>query len=88
MGGGVAIRVMTVRPAWVKAVVLYSSMSANAKENATQIYNVFSNRSRELYELRTPENWLMEISPLHFLNRVSAAISVHHSTSDEQVPYA
>jgi uncharacterized protein len=25
---------------------------------------------------------------LYFLNRVSAAISVHHGTLDEQVPYA
>jgi uncharacterized protein len=88
MGGGVAIRVMTLKPAWVKAVVLYGSMSADEKENATQVYEVFSNRSRGLYELQTPEKWLREISPLYFLNRVSAAISVHHGTLDEQVPYA
>jgi uncharacterized protein len=88
MGGGVAIRAMTVKPAWVRAVVLYGSMSADEQENAAQIYNVFSNRSRGLYELQTPEKWLKEISPLYFLNLVSAAISVHHGTLDEQVPYA
>jgi uncharacterized protein len=88
MGGGVSLRVMTVKPAWIKAVVLYGSMSSDEKQNAEQVYNVFSNRSRGLYELRTPQSWLERISPLYFLSRVTAAVSVHHGTLDEQVPYA
>lgn len=87
MGGGISIRVMTVKPSWVRAVVLYGSMSADERQNAEQVYYVFTNRARGLYELQTPREWLERISPLYFLSRVTAAVSVHHGTLDEQVPY-
>jgi uncharacterized protein len=87
MGGGISIRVMTVKPDWVDAVVLYGSMSGDELKNAQQVYNVFSNRTRGLTELRTPQKTLDQISPLKFASRVQAAVSVHHGTRDEQVPY-
>ncbi len=88
MGGGVATRVMVVRPNWVRGVVLYGSMSSDERQNADQLYFVFSNRTRGLFERATPARWLALISPRDFLNRVTAAVSVHHGTLDEQVPYA
>jgi uncharacterized protein len=88
MGGGISIRVMTVKPDWVDAVVLYGSMSGDELKNAQQVYNVFSNRTRGLTELRTSQKILNQISPIKFAARVQAAVSVHHGTRDEQVPYA
>ena len=87
MGGGISIRVMTVKPDWVDAVVLYGSMSGDELKNARQVYYVFSNRARGLTELQTPQNILDQISPLKFASRVQAAVSVHHGVLDEQVPY-
>jgi dipeptidyl aminopeptidase/acylaminoacyl peptidase len=88
MGGGVATRVMVVRPAWVRSVVLYGSMSSDERQNADQVYFVFSNRTRGQFERATPARYFELISPRYFLNRVTAAVSVHHGTLDEQVPYA
>lgn len=88
MGGGIAHRVLTVRPAWFKAAVFYGAMSADERENSERIYNYYSNQSRGMTEYRTPEAWLKLISPLAYLPRVTAKISVHHGTADESVPLA
>ena len=88
MGGGVAHRVLTVRPAWFKAAVFYGAMSADERENSERIYNFYSNQTRGVTEYRTPEKWLELISPLAYLPRVTAKISVHHGAADESVPVA
>jgi uncharacterized protein len=88
MGGGIAQRVLVLRPSWVKAAVLYGAMSSDERENADRIYNFYSNRTRGEFEYNTPEKWLRLISPFYFLSRVTAQISVHHGTADESVPYA
>ena len=88
MGGGIAHRVLTVRPAWFKAAVFYGAMSADERENSERIYNYYSNQSRGVTEYRTSEMWLKRISPLAFLPRVTAKISLHHGTADESVPLA
>ena len=88
MGGGIAHRVLTVRPAWFKAAVLYGAMSADERENSERIYNFYSNQSRGVTEYRTPEAWLKLISPLAYLPRVTAKISVHHGAADASVPLA
>jgi len=88
MGGGIAHRVLTVRPAWFKAAVFYGAMSADERENSERIYNYYSNQSRGMTEYRTPEAWLKLISPLAYLPRVTAKISVHHGIADESVPLA
>ena len=88
MGGGIAHRVLTVRPAWFKAAVFYGAMSADERENSERIYNYYSNQSRGMTEYRTPEAWLKLISPLGYLPRVITKISVHHGTADESVPLA
>jgi len=85
MGGGISTRVMTVSPD-VDAVVLYAAMSGDEKKNFERIFNVFSDGQRGQEELNTPDEDLERISPENFLDRVSAAISIHHGTSDSEVP--
>lgn len=86
MGGWVTHRALVVRPAWFKAAVLYGAMSADERENSERVYNFYSNQSRGVTEYRTPEAWLKLISPLAYLPRVTAKISVHHGAADESVP--
>ena len=88
MGGGIAHRVLTVQATWFKAAVFYGAMSADERENSERIYNFYSNQSRGITEYRTPEAWLKLISPLAYLPRVTAKISVHHGAADESVPVA
>lgn len=87
MGGGISIRTAVVGPS-IRAVVLYGSMSGDEAKNAQQIYEVFSGRTRAVFELNTPPDQLALISPLNYLSRSRAAFSVHHGTADAQVPYA
>ena len=88
MGGGIAIRLMTVRPDWVQAVVLYGAMSGDERKNARQIFEVFTNRARGARELGLSADVMFRLSPINYLSRVTAAVSVHHGTLDAQVPYA
>jgi uncharacterized protein len=88
MGGGIAIKVMTVKPDWVRAALLYGAMSGDELRNARQIHDVFSNGSRGTRELGLPKDLLNRLSPINYFSRVTAAVAVHHGTSDEQVPYA
>lgn len=87
MGGGIALRVAVVDPR-VRAVVLYGSMSGDERKNASQIYYVYSDRTRGLAELNAPDERIKAISPIYHLQNARAAFSVHHGTADEQVPYA
>ncbi|WP_018466324.1 alpha/beta hydrolase family protein [Calidithermus timidus] len=87
MGGGIALRVAVVDPR-VRAVVLYGSMSGDERKNASQIYYVYSGRTRGLTELNAPDERIKAISPIYHLQNARAAFSVHHGTADEQVPYA
>jgi dipeptidyl aminopeptidase/acylaminoacyl peptidase len=84
MGGGIALRVITVASD-VRAVVLYGSMSGDEKVNYERIlYWTGGERGQE--ELDTPEEALRRISPIFHLERIQAAVSVHHSDTDEVVP--
>jgi len=87
MGGGVATRVMLIDPQ-IRAVVLYGAMGADERLNAEQIYNVFSNHTRAVEEMNTPLEALQAISPVYFLDRLNAAVSIHHGDADDQVPLA
>lgn len=87
MGGGVATRAMLIDPE-IKAVVLYGAMGADEKLNAEQIYHVFSNGTRCVEEMNTPPEALLEISPVYYLDRLNAAVSIHHGDADDQVPPA
>ena len=84
MGGGITLRVITVDPG-VRAAVLYGSMSGDEKTNYERIL-YWTGGERGLEELDTPDEALRRISPIFYLDRIQAAVSIHHSDADELVP--
>lgn len=87
MGGGISIRVMTVNPS-VRAVVLYGSMSGDDQKNSERIYTYFSSGQRSAEEIQVPPEVVERISPINYLERVAAAVSIHHGKNDLDVPLA
>lgn len=85
MGGGVSTRVIAVSPD-VKAAVLYGAMSADDQKNYERIFTYFSNGTRGLDELSYPSEAFERISPINFLDRIQAAVSIHHGVNDPDVP--
>jgi dipeptidyl aminopeptidase/acylaminoacyl peptidase len=85
MGGGISTRVITVSNA-VKAAVLYGAMSADEQKNFERIYHYFSGGTRGWDELQAPEEVFRRISPIFFLDRIQAAVSIHHGKVDVDVP--
>ena len=84
MGGGVSLRTLTVSRD-VKAAVLYAAMSGDERRNFEAIQS-WSGGRRGKSEVTVPDEALMGISPIHFLDRIEAAVSIHHGTMDELVP--
>jgi len=87
MGGGVVTRVLVVSPD-VRAAVLYGAMSGDDQKNYERIFNYFSNQSRGVEELNTPLEAFNRISPINFLDRIQAAVSINHGKNDIDVPLA
>jgi dipeptidyl aminopeptidase/acylaminoacyl peptidase len=85
MGGGVSTRVITVSPD-VKAAVLYGPMGADDYLNYERIFTYFSNGTRGLEELAAPPEAFERISAVNYLERIQAAVSIHHGTLDVDVP--
>lgn len=85
MGGGITTRVITVSPD-VKAAVLYGAMGADDQKNYERIFTYFSNGTRGLDELSYPIEAFERISPLKYLDRIQAAVSIHHGVKDPDVP--
>lgn len=84
MGGGIALRLMTVG-APVRAAVLYSSMNADERLNFESIYQ-WSEGRRGVEELQVPDEALLRISPVYYLDRIGVPVSIHHGEQDELVP--
>jgi dipeptidyl aminopeptidase/acylaminoacyl peptidase len=88
MGGGVALRVLTINTEpYIRAAVLYGSMSGNEQWNYEQIQE-WSNGSRGEFELAASPEMMEAISPINYLDRITAPISIHHSDADATVPLA
>jgi dipeptidyl aminopeptidase/acylaminoacyl peptidase len=87
MGGGITTRVITVTPD-IQAAVLYGAMSGDDRQNYERIFNYFSNGTRGMEELTTPDEAFLRISPIYYLERVQAAVSIHHGKYDVDVPLA
>jgi dipeptidyl aminopeptidase/acylaminoacyl peptidase len=85
MGGGISTRVITISPD-VRAAVLYGAMSGDDRQNYQRIFEYFSNGTRGLDELNAPEEAFLRISPIHYLDRIQAAVSIHHGGIDADVP--
>lgn len=86
MGGGIAQRVIAVSPD-VDAAVLYGSMSGDEALNHQRIL-WFTNGARGLWDEAPPDDAVQRISPINYLDRVTAAVSIHHGDQDDQVPVA
>jgi dipeptidyl aminopeptidase/acylaminoacyl peptidase len=88
MGGGVALRVLTVNNApYVRTAVLYGSMSGDEALNYERI-RTWSNGQSGDFELAAPAEAVQAISPIYHLDRLNAALSIHHSEIDDVVPPA
>lgn len=87
MGGGVALRVATVWPDAVKAVVLYGSMSGDEALNYEKISEWTDGRVGA-FELDASAETLSQISPIDHLDRLQSPIAIHHSRADDVVPVA
>lgn len=87
MGGGVVLRVATVWPEAVKALVLYGSMSGDETKNYARIQE-WSGGIQGQFELAASPADLLAIAPIHHLDRLRAAVSIHHSLDDDTVPAA
>jgi dipeptidyl aminopeptidase/acylaminoacyl peptidase len=84
MGGGITTRVITVSPD-IKAAVLYAAMSGDESRNYEAI-GAWSDGQRGIEERAVPIEQLAQISPIHFLGDITAAVSIHHGQADELVP--
>ena len=87
MGGGIATRVLTVNPD-VRAAILYGAMSGDDQKNYERIFSYFSNGQRGQEELNAPPEVFERVSPINYLERVRAAVSIHHGEKDADVPLA
>jgi dipeptidyl aminopeptidase/acylaminoacyl peptidase len=87
MGGGIALRVITVG-ADVQGAVLYGAMSGDERRNFEWIRDVLSGGERGIQELTAPEDAFQAISPINYYDRISVPVSIHHGDIDETVPPA
>lgn len=84
MGGGIGLRAVTVDPR-IEAAVLYGSMSGDERLNFERIVEWSGGRAG-WQELNTAAGDLSRISPIHHLEQIEAAISLHHGAADGTVP--
>jgi dipeptidyl aminopeptidase/acylaminoacyl peptidase len=87
MGGGIVTRVITIDPN-VRGAVLYGAMSGDEQKNFERIFTYFSPGTRGQEELAAPPEALLRISPIYFLDRIKAAVSINHGKLDPDVPLA
>jgi dipeptidyl aminopeptidase/acylaminoacyl peptidase len=86
MGGGISLRVLTISED-VDAAVLYGAMSGDDEQNFAAIRE-WSGHTRGLDEEDIPAEVYERVSPIFYLDRIQAAVSIHHGGADELVPLA
>ena len=69
----------------MRAAVLYGSMSGDEAKNYGRIRD-WTNNMRGRFEMDAPPETLRAISPIYHLDRIEAAVAVHHSYADDVVP--
>ena len=90
MGGGVTQNVMTMKPGFINAFVLYAPVSSDYSDNfrrwtrsrteiADRIVREFGTASS------SPEFW-RNLSPINFFDRVTEPVQIYHGTADDSVP--
>ncbi len=86
MGGGIALRVITINnDPYIRAAVLYGSMSGDEVRNFERIQEWSGGLAGD-FELAAPQEMIAAISPINHLERIEAAVSIHHSNADQVVP--
>jgi dipeptidyl aminopeptidase/acylaminoacyl peptidase len=85
MGGGISIQTAVIDQN-IDAVVLYGSMNADTLLNHQRIYSFWTNGQEGEVEISTPPEVMQQISPVYFLDRITAAVSIHHGSADTEVP--
>ncbi len=86
MGGGVVLRVITVNNSpYIRAAVLYGAMSGDERRNYEKIRQWSAGRVGD-FELAASPSLLKAISPIYQLDRIGAAVSIHHGAADTLVP--
>jgi len=86
LGGGIALRVLTIS-ADVKAAVLYASISGDENKNLELFSQLSSEPNYESELLASPDE-LQKISPVNFYHYITAPIQLYHGTADSVVPVA
>lgn len=86
LGGGVAIKVATISQD-IKAMVLYSAISADEHKNAELFYGI-SKEQNYFDEGQTPPEIMAYISPLNYFDKINASVKLYHSLDDDVVPAA
>ena len=86
MGGGIAARVMVVRPE-IRAYVLFAPISADVEENFYELSEDELAWLESEYGSESEAKVIYEkISPLSYFKDVSAPVQLHHGTADTAVP--
>ncbi len=86
MGGGISIRAMTIDPQ-IRAVLLYSAVSGDDKQNASKFPGTLDGRATPPPD-SIPDDVYLRVSPVYFYDRVQAAVSIHYGLADKTVPPA
>lgn len=92
MGGGIAQAIMVTQPNLVQAYMLYAPVSTDTRAS---YYRWTRSRPEAVAQITAthgdpeanPEFW-DNMSPINFLERVSAPIMINHGTNDRDVPLA
>lgn len=92
-GGGVASYLTVLSPEWpgLRAVVLYASLSFDQAVNWERYVEFFGAQwpldDAAIYgsPATNPEGYAL-VSPIHYLDRVSVPVQIHHGDADRVVP--
>jgi len=90
MGGGVALQIMTAKPDLVDAVVIFAGVSGRAIDNYNRWMITRPATAEKIIQTfgsieTNPEFWA-NVSPINYLDRITAPVMIHHGTADADVP--
>ncbi|GAB4422100.1 MAG: alpha/beta fold hydrolase [Anaerolineales bacterium] len=87
LGGGVALRVITVSRD-VRAAILYAAMSGDERKNSPLMFELTGDETLYNREQAVDAQTLELISPIHHFDGITAAVKLYHGTEDSAVPVA
>jgi dipeptidyl aminopeptidase/acylaminoacyl peptidase len=87
LGGGVALRVITVSQD-VRAAILYAALSGDERDNSPLMYDLSGDEELFQREQAVDPDTLDLISPIYHFEGITAAVKLYHGTDDTVVPVA